>query len=84
MKARLSNEQWREMVMDSILQAEETNGSEAIYASEVFTDCPIVEPKDFNGVLVELKRAGRIDGKRIMDNNGKMIDIKITVLITKG
>jgi len=80
MKARLSNEQWREMVMDSILQAEETNGSEAIYASEVFTDCPIVEPKDFNGVLVQLKRAGKVSGKLVKDSNGGVIDIIIKVI----
>ena len=80
MKARLSNEQWREMVMDSILQAEETNGSEAIYASEVFTDCPIVEPKEFNNVLIELKRAGKVSGKLVKDSNGGVIDIIIKVI----
>ena len=79
-KANLTDEQWQTMVMDSILQVQEANGSDAIYASEVFDECPITQPNAFNDVLVQLKRAGKVSGKLVKDSNGGVIDIIIKVI----
>ena len=80
MRANLTDAQWQEMVMDSILQVGETVKGDTLRASAVFDECPISEPKAFNQVLIQLKRAGRICGKVVKNDDGNVIDILITVI----